>query len=79
VTVERQGMTLLVGSAAAGFENCPLCGQQLAPVLAEQAKLRLREGSISQKDLPAAGTSAMSSDFRDKNDFLEGINKERFS
>jgi hypothetical protein len=57
VTVERQGMTLLVGGVAAGFENCPLCGQQLAPVQAEQARLRLQEGSISRKDLPAEGTS----------------------
>jgi hypothetical protein len=61
VTVQREGMTLLVGSAAAGFENCPLCGQKLAPAQAEQAKLRLQEGSISQddlpSDLPADGTS----------------------
>jgi hypothetical protein len=57
VTVERQGMTLLIGGAASGFENCPLCGQQLAPAQAEQARLRLQEGSISQKDLPADGTS----------------------
>jgi hypothetical protein len=57
VTVERQGMTLLVGGAAAGFDNCPLCGQKLAPAQAEQARLRLQEDSISQKDLPADGTS----------------------
>jgi len=57
VTVERQGMTLLVGGVAAGFENCPLCGQRLAPVQAEQARLRFREGSISRKDLPTDGTS----------------------
>jgi hypothetical protein len=29
VTVERQGMTLLVGGVAAGLEICPLCGQKL--------------------------------------------------
>jgi len=52
VTVERQGMTLLVGAAAAGFNTCPLCGQKLAPAQAEQARLRLQEGSISPEDLP---------------------------
>jgi hypothetical protein len=31
VTVQREGLTLLVGSAAAGFDICPLCGQKLAP------------------------------------------------
>jgi hypothetical protein len=58
VTVERQGMTLLVGGAAAGFDNCPLCGQQLAPEQAEQARLRLQDGSVSQGDLPVSGTSS---------------------
>ena len=58
ITVERQGMTLLVGDAAAGFENCPLCGQKLAPAQAEQARLRLQKGSISQEDPPADGTSS---------------------
>jgi len=57
VTVERQGMTLLVGGAAANFDNCPLCGQKLAPVQAEQARLRLQKGSISQEDLPVEGTT----------------------
>jgi hypothetical protein len=47
VTVERQGMTLLVGGVAAGFDLCPLCGQKLAPAQAEQARLRLQSGSIS--------------------------------
>jgi hypothetical protein len=50
-------MTLLVGGAAAGLDNCPLCGQKLAPAQAERAKLRLQECSIAQKDLPADGTS----------------------
>ncbi len=54
-------MTLLVGVVTADFENCPLCGQKLAPAQAEQARLRLQEGSISQEDvpsdLPADGTS----------------------
>ena len=57
VTVQREGMTLLVGGVAAGFENCPLCGQKLAPAEVEQAKLRLLEGSTSREDLPADGTS----------------------
>ena len=57
LTVERQGMTLLVGGTAAAFDTCPLCGQKLAPVQAEQAKLRLPKSSVSQEDLPADGTS----------------------
>jgi hypothetical protein len=57
VTVEQAGMTLMVGGAAAGFDICPLCGQKLAPVQAEQARLRLQKGSISQDDLPVDGTS----------------------
>ena len=58
ITVERQGITLLVGDAAAGFENSPLCGQSLAPAQAEQARLRLQQGSISQEDPPVDGTSS---------------------
>lgn len=58
VTVERQGMTLLVGgAAAAGFDFCPLCGQKLDPAQAEQARLCLPKGSISQEDLPKDGTA----------------------
>jgi len=56
VAVERQGMTLL-GGTATGFDTCPLCGQKLAPAQAESARLRLQEGSISQEDLPADRTS----------------------
>ncbi|MGA9355430.1 MAG: hypothetical protein WBV46_17190 [Terriglobales bacterium] len=44
VTVQREGLTLLVTNAAAGFDTCPLCGQTLAPAQAEQARLRLRGG-----------------------------------
>lgn len=55
VRVERRGLTLLMGSAAAGLEICPLCGQNLAPSQSEQAKLRLREGSIPQRDLLGDG------------------------
>jgi len=47
VTVERQGMTLLVGGAAAGFDICPLCGTKLAPNQAERLGDRLLKGSIS--------------------------------
>jgi hypothetical protein len=57
VKVQREGLTLLV-SGAAGFEICPLCGQSLAPAQAEQAKLRLLEGTTSKEDLPADGTSS---------------------
>lgn len=57
VTVERRGMTLLVGGTAAGLDICPLCGQKLVPARAEQAKLRLQEGLNSPEDLPADGTS----------------------
>ncbi len=57
VTVERQGMTLLVGGAAAAFDTCPLCGGKLAPEQAEQARLRLQKGSPLQEDLPVDGTS----------------------
>jgi hypothetical protein len=41
VTVQREGLTLLVGGAAAELDICPLCGQKLAPAQAEQARLRL--------------------------------------
>jgi hypothetical protein len=47
VTVERQGMTLLVGDAVAACDTCPLCGNKLAPEQAEQARRRLRGGSVS--------------------------------
>ncbi|HXM11362.1 MAG TPA: hypothetical protein VN946_15540 [Terriglobales bacterium] len=42
VTVQREGLTLLVGAAAASLDVCPFCGQKLAPAQAEQARLRLR-------------------------------------
>jgi hypothetical protein len=51
VTVQREGMTLLVGDAAAGFNTCPLCGQTLVPAQAEQARLRLQEGKNRGQDL----------------------------
>jgi hypothetical protein len=79
ITVERQGMTLLVGGAAAGLDNCPLCGQKLTPVQTEQARLRLQQGSVSQEDLPTDGASPMSSGVRDEKDFeFSRRNKEHF-
>jgi hypothetical protein len=56
VTVERQGVTVLLGNPAAGFDLCPLCGQKLAPAQAAQARLRLQQGSILQENLPIDGT-----------------------
>jgi len=47
VTVQREGMTLLVGDATAGFDTCPLCGSKLTPEQVEQTRLRLPKGSIS--------------------------------
>jgi len=44
---QRQGVALLTGDVAAGFDTCPLCGNKLAREQAEQAQLRLRKGSIS--------------------------------
>jgi hypothetical protein len=49
-------MTLVVGGVGS-FDNCLLCGQKVAPEQAEQARLRLQEGSISQDDSPVDGTS----------------------
>jgi hypothetical protein len=48
VTVERQGMTLVVNGAAAGFDTCPLCGNKLAPNQPDQPSDRLLKGLISQ-------------------------------
>jgi hypothetical protein len=45
-TVRREGMTLLVSSAAASLDICPLCGSKLAPEQSEQARRRLTRGSI---------------------------------
>jgi hypothetical protein len=56
-TVRREGMTLLVSSAAARLDICPLCGNTLAPTQAEQARLRLLEGSISQETGPVDSQS----------------------
>jgi hypothetical protein len=50
-------MTVLVGGTA-GFDICPLCGQKLPPVQAEQGRLRLQEGLSTKNDLPGDGTSS---------------------
>ena len=52
-TVRREGMTLLVSGAGASLDICPLCGNQLAPTPAEQARLRLSKRSISHESGPA--------------------------
>jgi hypothetical protein len=53
VTVRREGMTLLVSSAATlGLDICPFCGSKLAPEQSEQARLRLSQGLISQETGP---------------------------
>jgi hypothetical protein len=51
-TVRREGVTLLVGNVAASLDICPLCGNKLAPAQADQARLRLLEGAISQEPGP---------------------------
>jgi hypothetical protein len=49
VTVRQEGITVLLGDvAAAGLAICPLCGNKLAPLQAEQAKLRLQKGSATE-------------------------------
>jgi len=55
VTVERQGMTLLVGGTAAGFDTCPLCGSKLTSNQAEQPDGRLLKGSILHGPAPVDG------------------------
>ena len=52
VTVQREAVTLLFGDAAVGFDTCPLCGTKLATAQAEQARLRLHQGSISKGSVP---------------------------
>ena len=51
-TVRREVTTLLVGSAAASLDTCPLCGSKLASSQAEQARRRLLDGSTSQENGP---------------------------
>jgi len=46
VTVERQGMTVLLSGVATGdFDICPLCGQSLAPAQTAQIRASLQKGS----------------------------------
>jgi hypothetical protein len=56
VTVERQGVTVLLsGVAAADFDICPLCGQRLAPTQADQIRGCLQKGPASRHELPGDG------------------------
>jgi hypothetical protein len=48
-TVRREAVTLLFGDPAVGFDTCPLCGNKLAPVPVEPARLRRPQGSISAR------------------------------
>jgi hypothetical protein len=57
VTIQRESTTLLISGSTAAFDVCPICGQKLASAQVDQPRLRLVEGSISQEDLPADGTS----------------------
>jgi hypothetical protein len=45
VTVEQQGLTLLMSGSATGFADCPLCGQKLEA--GERAASVRLEGSVS--------------------------------
>ena len=56
VTVERQGVTVLLsGVAAVDFDICPLCGQRLVPTQAEQLRACLQKGSTSWHEIPRDG------------------------
>jgi hypothetical protein len=58
MTVERQGMAVLLGgTTASGFNLCPFCGQKI-PAAPEQARLHRHEGEASQEDAPLDGTSS---------------------
>ena len=49
-TVRREGVTLLVGTAAGlDLDVCPFCGSKLAFRQSEQAKHQLSKESIEQK------------------------------
>lgn len=52
-TTVREGILLVPGNAAASLNICPLCGNTLAPIHAQQARLRLLEGTSSQEADPA--------------------------
>jgi hypothetical protein len=56
VTVDRQGVTVLLsGGAAADFDICPLCGQTLAPAQRAQIRAGLQKGSASRQGFPGEG------------------------
>jgi len=56
VTIERQGITMLLsGVAASDFEVCPLCGGSLSSVQAEAMRGCLQEGSNSRHESQGDG------------------------
>jgi hypothetical protein len=56
VTVQRERMTVLAGSAGGtGFAICPLCGNELAPPEADRRNSCPHESSISKASAPLAG------------------------
>ena len=57
VTVQREGMTLLVAGTAAAFDICPLCGQKVAPAQPEPSGFRLQKASTPPVAGPAKGPS----------------------
>jgi len=48
-TVQREGVTLLVGARRLDLDICPFCGSKLAPESSEQAGHQLSPASIPQK------------------------------
>jgi hypothetical protein len=52
VTTQREATTLMVSGGTSGFDLCPLCGQKVVPVEAEQTSPHLRQASMSQKADP---------------------------
>jgi hypothetical protein len=56
VTVQRERMTVLVGSAGGtGFDICPLCGNEFAPAEADRLSSCPHKGSVSKARAPLAG------------------------
>jgi len=52
VTLEQKALTLLLGSAPADMDHCPLCGQKLAPEHSRQACHRLQADSTHYAPFP---------------------------
>jgi hypothetical protein len=50
VTVQRERMTVLVGSVGGtGFDICPLCGNECAPAEADRLNSCSHKGSIAER------------------------------